>query len=94
MTGVSSVNLSYTTDALKYINGSSVYKDTIMNDVTGAFGAVPSNAAFMGVFYTGGQLLKSCTRQGRKSFNKTCRHKRICQHYTKYIRYIKKQRNK
>ena len=58
MTGVSSVNLSYTTDALKYINGSSVYKDTIMNDVTGAFGAVPSNAAFMGVFYTGGQLLK------------------------------------
>ncbi len=58
MTGVSSVNLSYTTDALKYINGSSVYKDTIMNDVTGAFGAVPSNAAFMGVFLYRGQLLK------------------------------------
>ena len=37
MTGVSSVNLSYTTDALKYINGSSVYKDTIMNDVTDSF---------------------------------------------------------
>jgi len=58
MTGVSSVNLSYTTDAIKYINGASVYNDTIISDVTGAFGAVPSNSAFMGIFYAGGQLLK------------------------------------
>ncbi len=58
MTGVSSIDMSYTTDALKYINGAGVCSDSIVNDVTGAFGAVPSNAAFMGVFYTGGQLLK------------------------------------
>lgn len=58
MTGVSSINMSYTTDALKYINGAEVCTDTIMNDVTGAFTSVPSGAAFMGVFYSGGQLLK------------------------------------
>ncbi len=58
MTGVSSINMSYTTDALKYINGAEVCNSTIANDVTGAFTSVPSGAAFMGVFYGGGQLLK------------------------------------
>lgn len=58
MTGVSSVDLSYTTDALKYINGAAVCEDSIINDVTGAFSSVPSNMGFIGTFYAGGELLK------------------------------------
>lgn len=68
MTGVSSINMSYTTDALKYINGAEVCNSTIANDVTGAFTSVPSGAAFMGVFYGGGQLLKKTDKVATSIF--------------------------
>lgn len=68
MTGVSSINMSYTTDALKYINGAEVCKDTIVNDVGNAFGGVPSGAAIMGVFYAGGELLKKTDKVATSIF--------------------------
>lgn len=68
MTGISSVDLSYTTDALKYINGAAVCKDSIVNDVTGAFASVPSNMGFIGAFYAGGELLKKTDKVATSIF--------------------------
>ena len=47
MTGISSVNSIYAQDALKYINGQPVANDSIIDDVSGAFGSVPLVAGIM-----------------------------------------------
>ncbi len=68
MTGISSVNSIYAQDALKYINGQPVANDSIIDDVSGAFGSVPLVAGINGTIFTGGQVLKKTTTQATSIF--------------------------
>lgn len=56
VTNVSAVNTAYVQDAIKYVNGIQVTNPSIMSDVKGAFGMVPSVGIINGTMFAGGHM--------------------------------------